>query len=132
MIGKRKSAGDRWFDRFKRVYLVFFATYIVSLLLPLAGILFLYQQVMEISEKNCARNALSALTTTSTELRAQLNWMESTSSRFLLDSQMTSMIFAEPLTYGDKRVNTFNTFSKHLNDLIGDFDRSFLGYRMLF
>ena len=27
----------RWTDRFRRVYLIFFATYLVSLMLPLAG-----------------------------------------------------------------------------------------------
>lgn len=132
MARPKQSAHDRWFDRFKRVYLVFFVTYLVSLLLPLTGIMLLYRQVASIAEKNCAKNALTALSTTGTELRAQLNWMDAAASRFFLDSQMTAMIYADPLEYGDKRVNTFNTFSDHLNDMIGQYDQNFIGYRMLF
>ena len=58
--------------------------------------------------------------------------MDGAASRFLLDSQMTSMMYAEPLSYGDKRINIFNAFSGHLNDLIGICDKDFLDFRMLF
>ena len=122
----------RWSDRFRRIYLVFFATYIVTLLLPLAGLMYLYGQVVDISEKNCAKTTVPTVREASVTLRAQLSWMENTASRFLLDSQITSMINANPLEYGDKRINSFTTFSDHLSEQIGVYNTNFLGYRMLF
>lgn len=132
MQSKHPEKPLRWSDRFRRVYLVFFATYIVTLLMPLTGLMYLYGQVIDISEKNCARNTLSTVSEASVALRARLNWMENTAARFLLDSQITSMINADPLEYGDKRINSFTTFSKHLSEQIGVYDTNFLGYRMLF
>ena len=123
---------SRWTDRFKRVYLIFFATYLVSLMLPLAGILYLYHEVTVSTEKNCAKSALSTVGEAASRLDARLSWMENTAARFILDSQLTSMIYAEPLEYGDKRINTFNAFSRHLNDLIGEYNQGDLGFRMLF
>ena len=111
MWKRSRAAGGRWRVRFRRVYLVFFASYLVMLMMPLAGILYLYNQVMDVTEKNCARSALSAISDTASSLRSRLQWMDSTASRFLLDSQMTSMMYAEPLSYGDKRVNTFTSFN---------------------
>lgn len=121
-----------WRDRFKRVYLIFFATYILSLILPMAGILFLYHEVTEIAEKNCATNALTDIGETAAKLDARIRWMENTAARFILDSKTTNMIYAEPLKYGDKRINMFNDFSEHLNDLISEYDQGDLGFRMLF
>ena len=132
MQDKPKIALARWTDRFKRVYLVFFATYIISLMLPLAGILYLYHEATNSAEKYCAKSALTAINETAALLDSRLRWMENTASRFLLDSQMTSMIYAEPLEYGDKRINSFKSFSSHLNDLIGEYDHQDLGFRMLF
>ncbi len=132
MRKKQSDASFRWFDRFKRVYLVFFVSYLLMLLLPLAGIMYLYHQVVGIAEKNCAGTALEEITESSAKLSAQLSWMDSRASQFLLDSQVTSMIYADPLTYGDKRVSTFTAFSDHLNDLIGTYDKDYLGYRMIF
>ncbi|MGN0779607.1 MAG: hypothetical protein ACI4MJ_10695, partial [Aristaeellaceae bacterium] len=114
------------------MYLIFFASYLAMLLLPLAGILYLYGQVTDMAEKNCVQHAMVAISDTAVSLRAQLSWMDSAASRFLLDSQMTSMMYAEPLSYGDKRVNSFKAFSEHLNDLIGTYDKDYLGFRMLF
>ncbi|MGN0972844.1 MAG: helix-turn-helix domain-containing protein [Aristaeellaceae bacterium] len=132
MWKRRRAAGGRWGVRFRRVYLVFFASYLVMLMLPLAGILYLYNQVMDVTEKNCARSALTAISDTASSMRSRLLWMDGAASRFLLDSQMTSMMYAEPLSYGDKRINTFTAFSDHLNDLIGIYDKESLGFRMLF
>ena len=132
MCTARCTRSGQRFTRFSRVYLVYFLSYLVMLLLPLVGVLYLYHQVVDITEKNCATNALSDVTEVSADLRARLAWMDNRASQFLLDPQMTRMIYAEPLTYGDKRVNEFNAFSDHLNDLIGSYDADFLGYRMLF
>ncbi|MBQ4580134.1 MAG: helix-turn-helix transcriptional regulator [Clostridia bacterium] len=101
-------------------------------MLPLAGILYLYHEVTASTEQNCAKNALSTVGEAASRLNSRLSWMESTAARFILDSQMTSMIYAEPLEYGDKRINTFNAFSRHLNDLIGEYDQGDIGFRMLF
>ena len=132
MRGEQRKASVRWFDRFKRVYLIFFVSYLFMLLLPLGGIMYLYAQVMGIAEKNSAKNAMEQITEVSAKLQAQFSWMDSKAAQFLLDSQVTSMIYAEPLTYGDKRINSFMAFGEHLDDLIGTYDKNYLGYRMLF
>lgn len=131
----RKStihSSPSWRVHFKRVYLIFFVTYIVSLILPVAGIFFLYHEVTEITEKNCAKNAMTDIGETAVKLDARIRWMETTATRFMQDSKLTNMIYAEPLTYGDKRINMFNEFSEHLNDMISEYDQGDLGFRMLF
>ncbi|MBQ8655114.1 MAG: helix-turn-helix domain-containing protein [Clostridia bacterium] len=114
------------------MFSIYLISYLVMLMLPVAGVLYLNHRVNEMSERNCARDAEAALQDVSASLRAQLAWMDSTAGRFLLDYQTTGMIYAGPLTYGDTRVNTFTAFSKHLNELIGVYDADSLGYRMLF
>lgn len=127
----RRSYTGR-FVGLKRVFLIFLTSYIIMLMLPAAGILYLYTQFTEATERNCAQSAISSIEETSALLRARLSWMDNTASRFLLDSDLTGMIFADPLKYGDTRVRSFNAFSKHLNDRIGIYDAQFLGYRMFF
>jgi len=121
-----------WFSRFKRVYLAFFLSYLIMLTVPVAGILYLYHQVTVTTERNCAASAISQNQEVSADLRSRLSWMDSQASRFLLDSQLTQMMTAGPLSYGDKRVNQFTAFIAHLDDLIGAYDANDQGYRMLF
>ena len=92
----------------------------------------LYRQVMETSEKNCAKDASSMIADVCADLEARLAWMDSTASKFLLDSQVTGIAYAEALQYADPRVKIFTTFSKHLNNLIGIYPDSDYGYHFLF
>ena len=63
MQKKRRVVSGHWRVRFKRVYLIFIASYLIMLMMPLAGILHLYNQV---TEKNGARSALTVICDTAT------------------------------------------------------------------
>lgn len=122
----------RWYSRFKRVFQIFLLSYLSMLLLPTAGILYLYHQVTLMAEQDCAQNAMFVVDEKAADLSTQLKWIDNTAGRFLLDTNVTNMLFTDPLSYGDERVPTFTAFSKHLSDKIGTYDASSLGYRFLF
>lgn len=122
----------RWYSRFKRVFQIFLLSYLAMLLLPTAGLLYLYHQVTLMAEQDCAQNAMFVVDEKAADLSTQLKWIDNTAGRFLLDTNVTNMLFTDPLIYGDARVSTFTAFSRHLSDKIGTYDASSLGYRFLF
>lgn len=122
----------RAYARFRRVFFIFLASYMLMLMLPSAGILYLYREVVQMTERNSARNAMTAVDDVGDALRAELLWMDNAAAKLLLNTDMISMLYADPLSYADTRVGAFSAFSERLNDLIGAYDTDFLGFRLLF
>lgn len=127
-----KEQSSRGLGRFKRVFSIFFASYLLTLLLPCAGILYLYHQIEEMTERNCTRDAITTINDVSADLRARIAWMDNAAARLHMDTSTTSMLFAPRLTYGDTRINNINAYTRHLNDLLGAYDQESPGYRLLF
>lgn len=122
----------RGFHRFRRVFTLFLATYFLTLLLPTASTLFLYNRLLGIMEKNSVQDALSKLETVGTDLLYQINTMDTTASLLVFDTEVARMLTMPPLTDGDPRVNTFVRFSAYIDEKMSSFSRTSLGYRLLF
>lgn len=129
---KGKRSKTRLTYRFKHVFTVFLLSYLLMLIVPSASSIYLYSNVLRITERNCVQGTLTALNEAGAELNFLLSSMDNSAYRMVYDSDLVNIMYMPRPSDGNTKVNEFVRFTKRLDEKLGGVTDVLGGYRMLF